>query len=78
MQYSWALEGRRSSEEGQQGAAGRTVTDIEGPYPISLVVYNSLADVKNLTFNTEIAYRGILLRAMKKIQSSTDEFKGWL
>ncbi|XP_037402312.1 transcobalamin-1-like [Pygocentrus nattereri] len=50
-------------------------SDIKGPYPISLVVYNSLADVKNLTFKTEIAYRGILLGAMKKIQASTDEFK---
>ncbi|KAL6470963.1 hypothetical protein MHYP_G00196130 [Metynnis hypsauchen] len=49
-------------------------SDIEGPYPISLVVYNSLADVKNLTFNTHIAYRGILLGAMRKIQNTTDAF----
>ncbi|XP_036416088.1 transcobalamin-1-like [Colossoma macropomum] len=50
-------------------------SDIEGPYPISLVVYNSLADVQNLTYTTDIAYRGILLGAMMKIQESADTFK---
>ncbi|KAB5550226.1 hypothetical protein PHYPO_G00051370 [Pangasianodon hypophthalmus] len=44
-------------------------------YPISLLVYNSLASPKwNLTFDTDIAYRGILLGAMRKIQATQKNF----
>ncbi|KAL7831681.1 hypothetical protein AOLI_G00292290 [Acnodon oligacanthus] len=50
-------------------------SDNKGPYPISLVVYNSLIQDKNLTYTTEIAYRGILLGAMKKIQATTSTFR---
>lgn len=49
--------------------------DIQQPYPISLQIYNSLTNQKNLTFTTEIAYRGILLGAMRKIQEATNDFK---
>ncbi|KAK3531548.1 hypothetical protein QTP70_024933 [Hemibagrus guttatus] len=48
---------------------------IQKPYPISLIVYNSLTNQKNLTFATDIAYRGILLGAMRKIQATTNDFK---
>lgn len=51
------------------------LADIQKPYPISLLIYNSLTNQKNLTFTTEIAYRGILLGAMKKIQEATNDFK---
>ncbi|KAI5098776.1 transcobalamin like precursor [Silurus meridionalis] len=50
-------------------------SDIQKPYPISLLVYNSVNEQKNLTFTTDIAYRGILLGAMKKIQSTYNDFK---
>ncbi|KAG7322134.1 hypothetical protein KOW79_014992 [Hemibagrus wyckioides] len=50
-------------------------SDIQKPYPISLLVYNSLTNQRNLTFNTDIAYRGILLGAMRKIQETTNDFK---
>ncbi|KAL7848643.1 hypothetical protein SRHO_G00202660 [Serrasalmus rhombeus] len=57
-----------------QLASSACNSDIKGPYPISLVVYNSIKG-KNLTYTTEIAYRGILLGAMKKIQASTSTFR---
>ncbi|MCI4385708.1 hypothetical protein PGIGA_G00053810 [Pangasianodon gigas] len=50
-------------------------SEIQKPYPISLLIYNSLTVQRNLTFNTEIAYRGILLGAMRKIQSANNDFK---
>ncbi|XP_015464135.3 transcobalamin-2 [Astyanax mexicanus] len=50
-------------------------SDVESPYKISLVVYNSLTTAKNLTFSTDIAYRGILLGAMRKIAAKTNDFK---
>ncbi|XP_017347045.1 transcobalamin-1 [Ictalurus punctatus] len=50
-------------------------SDIQKPYPISLLVYNSLTNQKNLTFTTDIAYRGILLGAMRKIQEADNDFK---
>ncbi|KAB5550225.1 hypothetical protein PHYPO_G00051360 [Pangasianodon hypophthalmus] len=50
-------------------------SDIQTSYPISLLVYNSLTNQKNLTFNTDIAYRGILLGAMRKIQAATNKFR---
>lgn len=49
--------------------------DFQKPYPISLLIYNSLTNQKNLTFTTDIAYRGILLGAMRKIQAETNDFK---
>ncbi|GAA6106348.1 transcobalamin-1 [Tachysurus ichikawai] len=50
-------------------------SDIEKPYPIALLVYNSLTNQKNVTFTSDIAYRGILLGAMRKIQETTNDFK---
>ncbi|XP_053363895.1 transcobalamin-1-like [Clarias gariepinus] len=44
-------------------------------YPISLTVYNSLSKQNNLTFTTDIAYRGILIGAMKKIQAANKKFR---
>ncbi|GAA6106346.1 transcobalamin-1-like [Tachysurus ichikawai] len=44
-------------------------------YRISLLVYNSLTNSKNLTFNTNIAYRGILLGAMRRIQAANKNFR---
>ncbi|XP_027029734.1 transcobalamin-1-like [Tachysurus fulvidraco] len=50
-------------------------SDIQSSYPISLLVYNSLTNEKNLTFTTNIAYRGILLGAMRKIQTANKNFR---
>ncbi|KAF4085901.1 hypothetical protein AMELA_G00100590 [Ameiurus melas] len=50
-------------------------SDVQNPSRISLVVYNSLTNKKNLTFTTDIAYRGILLGAMRKIQAATNKFR---
>ncbi|KAF4085903.1 hypothetical protein AMELA_G00100610 [Ameiurus melas] len=49
-------------------------SDIQQPYPISLLVYNSFTN-QNLTLHTNIAYRGILLGAMRKIQEEDNDFK---
>ncbi|KAL6470964.1 hypothetical protein MHYP_G00196140 [Metynnis hypsauchen] len=46
-------------------------SDIKDTYSISLVVYNSLKKDKNLTYTVDIAYRGILLGAMKKLQDTS-------
>ncbi|KAK3531550.1 hypothetical protein QTP70_024935 [Hemibagrus guttatus] len=50
-------------------------SDSQTSYPISLIVYNSLTNQKNLTFNTNIAYRGIFLGAMRKIQATNKKFR---
>ncbi|KAJ8280576.1 hypothetical protein GJAV_G00056440 [Gymnothorax javanicus] len=47
---------------------------IEPGYSISLTVYNSLLNT-NLTFSTEMAYRGILVGAMRRIEMDNDSFK---
>ncbi|KAF4085902.1 hypothetical protein AMELA_G00100600 [Ameiurus melas] len=49
-------------------------SDIQKSYPISLLVYNSHVSPMNLTFYTDIAYRGILLGAMRKIQAVDKNF----
>ncbi|KAI5620759.1 transcobalamin like precursor [Silurus asotus] len=49
-------------------------SDLPQPNSISLMVYNSITNKKNLTFTTDIAYRGILLGAMRKIQAATKKF----
>ncbi|GAA6106347.1 transcobalamin-1-like [Tachysurus ichikawai] len=49
-------------------------SDIQKSYPISLLVYNQHTKPVNLTFNTDIAYRGILLGAMRKIQEKNKNF----
>ncbi|KAF7699895.1 hypothetical protein HF521_002853 [Silurus meridionalis] len=43
--------------------------DIQDPYNISLLVYNSYVKPVNVTYSTSIKYRGILLGAMRKIQA---------
>ncbi|KAI5098775.1 transcobalamin like precursor, partial [Silurus meridionalis] len=44
-------------------------SDIQDPYNISLLVYNSYVKPVNVTYSTSIKYRGILLGAMRKIQA---------
>ncbi|KAK3531549.1 hypothetical protein QTP70_024934 [Hemibagrus guttatus] len=50
------------------------VSNIQEPYPMSLVVSNPYSTPVNLTFTTDIAYRGILLGAMRKIQEKNQNF----
>ncbi|KAM9469506.1 uncharacterized protein Hap1MRO34_013935 [Clarias gariepinus] len=50
------------------------ISDCQESYPISLLVYNQQTRPVNLTFNTEIAFRGILLGAMRKIQAANESF----
>ncbi|KAK2831247.1 hypothetical protein Q7C36_016333 [Tachysurus vachellii] len=44
-------------------------------YRITLLVYNLLSNSKNLTFNTDIKSKGILLGAMKRIQAANKNFR---
>ncbi|KAL3057773.1 hypothetical protein OYC64_008097 [Pagothenia borchgrevinki] len=43
--------------------------------PIDVVVENSLHNIKPLTFSTHVAYRGILLGALKGLMDTNANFK---
>ncbi|XP_046891187.1 transcobalamin-1-like [Hypomesus transpacificus] len=49
--------------------------DLQGRYPIGLQVYDSVNNSPNLTYTTNMAYRGILLGAMRNLQKTNSNFK---
>uniref|UniRef100_A0A4W6CA95 Transcobalamin-like C-terminal domain-containing protein n=1 Tax=Lates calcarifer TaxID=8187 RepID=A0A4W6CA95_LATCA len=51
------------------------LTEISDPVLIDVVVENSLLDTHPLTYTTHVAYRGILLGALKRLMNSNENFK---
>ncbi|KAG7322135.1 hypothetical protein KOW79_014993 [Hemibagrus wyckioides] len=47
---------------------------IQDTHPMSLVVYNPTVTPVNMTYNTNIAHRGILLGGMRRIQKDNKTF----
>ncbi|XP_030599464.1 transcobalamin-1-like [Archocentrus centrarchus] len=52
-----------------------TLTENSELLPIDIVVKNSLQNKVPLTYTTQVAYRGILLGAMKRLMDSDAGFK---
>uniref|UniRef100_A0A8D3DYL9 DUF4430 domain-containing protein n=1 Tax=Scophthalmus maximus TaxID=52904 RepID=A0A8D3DYL9_SCOMX len=50
-------------------------TLTQDPVPIDVVVENSLSGNKPLTYTTHVAYRGILIGALKRLMDSNENFK---
>ncbi|XP_076831809.1 cobalamin binding intrinsic factor-like [Brachyhypopomus gauderio] len=54
------------------GTSRDVTSDIEGPYPIKVVIQNSITNQKNLTYSTDIAYKGVLLGALWTLQNNKE------
>uniref|UniRef100_A0A667X036 Transcobalamin-like C-terminal domain-containing protein n=1 Tax=Myripristis murdjan TaxID=586833 RepID=A0A667X036_9TELE len=50
-------------------------TKSYAPYPIDVLVMNSLLNTPNVTYSTHVVYRGILLGALRRLQDSNSDFK---